>query len=178
MAATKAKKQTKAPVKKLKVNQKKQTNKWLLVGGVAAVVLIGLAVVRYSGASKLTFLRGVDQFTINGKKAGVVTTGDGTVYSPLTAGPVDTIASQAEIGRSTHICMDVINRTGSKQPVTIAQYQPGVRAALASRQVLIAPKQITRSVCVSRGKGTNSVIGVTGARDTGVMAIYGLSTKL
>jgi hypothetical protein len=51
MAAVKATKPTKAPSNKLKAAQKKQTNKWLLLGGVAAVVVVGVVVVRLSGAS-------------------------------------------------------------------------------------------------------------------------------
>lgn len=47
MAAVKAKK----PTSKLKAGQKKKTNKWLIIGGIAAVAIIGMAVVRYSSAS-------------------------------------------------------------------------------------------------------------------------------
>ena len=47
MAAVKAKK----PVSKLKAGQKKKVNKWLIIGGVAAVAIIGAAVVRFSSAA-------------------------------------------------------------------------------------------------------------------------------
>lgn len=47
MAAVKAKK----PTTKLKAGKKKQTNKWLILGGVAAVAIIGAVVVRFSSAS-------------------------------------------------------------------------------------------------------------------------------
>lgn len=46
-------KTTKKPVsKKLKAGQKKKTNKWLIVGGIAAVAIIGAVVVRFSSASQ------------------------------------------------------------------------------------------------------------------------------
>lgn len=47
MAAVKAKK----PTTKLKAGQKKKVNKWLILGGVAAVAIIGAVVVRFSGAA-------------------------------------------------------------------------------------------------------------------------------
>ncbi len=49
MAAVKAKKPAS---KKLKASQKKKTNKWLIVGGISAVAIIGVAVVRFSSASQ------------------------------------------------------------------------------------------------------------------------------
>lgn len=48
MAAVKAKK----PTSKLKAGQKKKVNKWLILGGVAAVAIIGVVVVRFSSASQ------------------------------------------------------------------------------------------------------------------------------
>lgn len=49
MAAIKSKK----PVsKKLKASKKKKTNKWLILGGVVAVAIIGALVVRFSSASQ------------------------------------------------------------------------------------------------------------------------------
>ena len=44
-------KQVKKPVTKLKVAKKKKMNKWLIIGGVAAVALVGIVVVRLSSAS-------------------------------------------------------------------------------------------------------------------------------
>lgn len=48
-----AAKATKKPVpkSKLKASQKKKVNKWLIVGGIAAVAIIGALVVRFSSAS-------------------------------------------------------------------------------------------------------------------------------
>ncbi len=48
-----AAKATKKPVtkSKLKAGQKKKVNKWLIVGGIAAVAIIGALVVRFSSAS-------------------------------------------------------------------------------------------------------------------------------
>lgn len=57
MATVKSKK----PVSKLKAGQKKKTNKWLIVGGIAAVAIIGAVVVRFSSAAtckSLTFKQG------------------------------------------------------------------------------------------------------------------------
>lgn len=53
MAATKAKK----PTTKLKASKKKTTNKWLILGGVAAVAIIGAVVVRFSSAARYSFIR-------------------------------------------------------------------------------------------------------------------------
>ncbi len=47
MAAVKAKKTT----SKLKAGQKKRVNVWVILSGVAAIAVIGVLVVRYSGAS-------------------------------------------------------------------------------------------------------------------------------
>lgn len=47
MAATKAKRST----SKLKASKKKTLNKWIIVGGVAAVAIAGALIVRFSGAS-------------------------------------------------------------------------------------------------------------------------------
>lgn len=46
MAAVKAK-----PTSKLKAGKKKPLNKWIIIGGVAAVAIIGALVVRFSSAS-------------------------------------------------------------------------------------------------------------------------------
>lgn len=48
MAAVKAKKPT---TSKLKAGKKKSVNKWLILGGVAAVAIIGAVVVRFSSAA-------------------------------------------------------------------------------------------------------------------------------
>ena len=47
MATVKSKK----PVSKLKAGKKKKVNKWLIVGGIAAVAIIGAVVVRFSSAA-------------------------------------------------------------------------------------------------------------------------------
>lgn len=57
MAAVKAKKS----VSKLKAGQKKKVNRWLILGGVAAVAIVGIVVVRFSGAAsckQVTFRQG------------------------------------------------------------------------------------------------------------------------
>lgn len=78
MAAVKTKSKTSPKSKQLKAGKKKPLNKWLIVGGVAAVAVIGVAVVRFSGASSYTFVNRTDKMS-----GGRVITSSGVKYRQL-----------------------------------------------------------------------------------------------
>lgn len=46
------KKVTKKPSKKLQASKKKSLNKWIILSGIVAVAVIGVAAIRFSGAAK------------------------------------------------------------------------------------------------------------------------------
>jgi len=72
--ASKAKK----TASKLKLTQKKKVNKWLIAGGIAAIAIIGVVVVRYSGASgKIWSIRSAEVSHTGGA---VKTKDNGTAY--------------------------------------------------------------------------------------------------
>lgn len=59
MAAVKTNKPSKSPSKQLKAGKKKPLSKWIIVGGVATVAIVGALLVRFSGASSYTLLKSV-----------------------------------------------------------------------------------------------------------------------
>lgn len=80
MAAVKAKKPT---TSKLKAGQKKKVNKWLIIGGVVAVAVIGALVVRFSSAAKwysIKHVTGKWTMTTNGISATTYNTYEGKTY--------------------------------------------------------------------------------------------------
>ncbi len=97
MVAVKAKK----PVsKKLKAGKKKKTNKWLILGGVAAVAIIGAVVVRFSSASTWTSLTWGDKKTRVGQPlvSNIVNLKSGGLYRFCVRGHSSGSSSKMRIG--------------------------------------------------------------------------------
>jgi hypothetical protein len=109
MAAVKTKPKTST---KLKAGKKKPLNKWLILGGVAAVAVIGVAVVRLSGASSYVFIRYQSSMNVQDGSKTTVQSG-GRTYAVSSTGAVRTIVSKSEATRSSAICAHFKRFSGS-----------------------------------------------------------------
>lgn len=130
--------------KKLKAGNKKPLSKWVLAGGIAAVAVVGLIIVRFSGASSYSFVRTVTQ--LKGDMGGdpgretycpgktKTITYQGKSYAPVggqcqnSAGLI-TFASAPEIRRSSKICAHLVNRGKQKAWLNMQQYAKVGRAS-------------------------------------------------
>lgn len=175
MAAVKAKKTP----KKLKVGKKKSVNKWLVLGGIAAVVAIGVAVVRFSSASTITFYRDIKQFT--GYKQYIKRSNNITYlavndvesgYDSVTA----TYASVAEIRKSTLVCAKVLNFSNYDHFVYI---QVTGKYSSSDPQVKehYLEKKSTKHICVRKKYIEDSRISIyvqyDAGKDIGIAGVYG-----
>lgn len=122
MAAVKVKK----PTSKLKAGKKKPLNKWIIVGGVAAVALVGALVVRFSGASSYAFVRYASNMRYGeyGNTPGRFNH-DSVTYATVSTSGLWTIASDPELKASKTVCTHVVNLTSKDQYVSISSGSNG-----------------------------------------------------
>lgn len=116
MAAVKTKKPSKIPSKQLKAGKKKPLNRWILVGGVAVVALVGVIVVRLSGASNCGY---TGYSFVHCARLGQISGGslspDKTIkYYPYGNGKFSTLISSDELLNSSVICAHWKNPYGKK----------------------------------------------------------------
>lgn len=181
MAATKPKKTS----SKLKAGNKKKINKWLIIGGVAVVTVIGALVVRFSSASSYPFVRYISQmsstywnqtpatFTYNGTKYAstyIVKTSSGKQYHS-----VKTLASQQEMSRSSKVCAHVANDTGGNVSFILIQITAAGNISSKKGNITLGNKQ-TGNVCADKALNTGMSISVgteTTSKRAGVNTIYG-----
>lgn len=100
MAAVKSNK----PTAKLKAGKKKPLNKWIIVGGVAAVALVGALIVRFSSASQW--------YSVKHLTGNWTITTASTSYTSATFKPVK--------GRTYRICF----RGGTSQGTAVVNFAP------------------------------------------------------
>lgn len=175
MAAVKSKK----PTSKLKAGKKKSLNKWIIVGGVATVALVGALVVRFSGASTKTFERTSGQLASN-----IGTQAYGSVNYRLvssaikrSSGTVTTIASYAEMKMSNDVCAHFRVFDASANTTTLSIIQ-STSSGNARKGTLNFGKN-TKEGYVCLGKkpvAANSTIEIQGAwsdSKIGIDKIYG-----
>lgn len=125
MAAVKAKKTN----TKLKAGQKKSVNKWLIVGGVAVVAVIGAVVVRFSGASSWRSV------SYSGQRYQTLTT-QGLLYQSM--------ATQLGGGNTYRICFRGYS-TGSSSTVNIQPTAFATTATVGSTSGLHCSKSVKLS---------------------------------
>jgi len=172
MAAVKAKK----PVSKLKAGQKKKTNKWLIIGGVAAVAIIGAVVVRFSGASSYPFINGISKMAYQNGSAPVVKSG-GVSYKPITSNlTLATLVSKSQVSRASTVCAHFKVLAASTNVMSIQQVDASGKGRNYGSKPLRGLKVgSTASVCTSgvyRGDNTTRVYGVASGK-MGIDTIYG-----
>jgi hypothetical protein len=163
MAAVKAKK----PTTKLKSSKSKPLNKWVLIGGVAAVALVGALIVRISGASGVVRTASqlvnmsADATTSKNNKLITDKPVDNTTYARVKSSDIrefnyepGTLFSKSELSAAKSICADVYNAHSASVNFQIAQL-PGGRWGN-----LIVPSKSKRTVCVFNPARVNSSITV------------------
>lgn len=167
MAAIKAKK----PTSKLKAGQKKKINKWLILGGVAAIAAIGVLAVRYSSASSYTFIYKTDKMS-GGK---LTTKNDGTKYRLTSYGgtAISTLVSSSVTKKSKSFCAHYKVISGSG---TVAIYQTNRNGGVTVYAAYLPKAGGTGNVCTSVkdiGDSGIQVIVNYGDATIGVDTMYG-----
>lgn len=160
MAAIKSKKPTKSPSKKLKISQKKKTNRWLVVGGVAAVAIAGAVIVRFSGASQYVFVKYVRNMSNPYTKLTTFNYDSRTYARTLQGQSIRTLISAREMNMATSLCAHVANSSAGTTTFTIEQMVAGTRGDLkvvARKSTKVGPRS-TGNVCVRKASNSNTVI--------------------
>lgn len=152
---------TKKPASKLKASQKKKTNKWLIIGGIVAIAIIGAIVVRVSGASNCGYSSTRYSFVHCAKLNQIISgnqgtmTYDSTKYSLIsryykTWGYVNTIVSRDEASRSKDICAHFkIIQSPAPTKVTITQTLASGKV-LRRNQLDLKSDPNNRNVCLKQ----------------------------
>lgn len=173
MAAVKSK------TNKLKAAKQKQTNKYIIIGGIAAVAIVGALVVRFSGASTRPFTRTITQMSRGDQTLGPIQTFavSGRTYGYIEKDGVVSIASKSEVAKSKLICAHVVNTS----PVDVASIDlyKTVSGRTAVQRGSVRPNT-NMSICINAGLAGDSKLEVKpsalyppAAKTVGVDMFYG-----
>ena len=176
MAAVKTTK-TKSSINKLKAGKKKPLNKWIIVGGIAAVAIIGAVVVRFSSASSYAFIHSARSKQLSG---GTIKNGymwaDGLYkHNPRT---ILTLVSSTELKGSRSLCAHIkaANNTGT----IYLEFHSASDNATQQQSFSALSKNKTKPVCIAlrsyvKNGTRGGVLSVTSTNaDTlGVDTMYG-----
>ena len=144
----------KNPNSRLKAGQKKSINKWFIVAGVAAVAVVGVLVVRYSGASgNNAWTRYPNQMKLETGSGKAVIKRDGTPTFLLESGTAGFKVSPYAMRNTSRVCADVkygpnniaaalwINNGGFRKGIdALFPGKPGKSAKICTRNLTNAER--------------------------------------
>lgn len=98
--------------KKLQAGKKKTMNKWLLLGGAAAVLIAGLVIVRFSGASACSYKACWGPYQFNEATTGsVVAKSNGTIFWDATKDKDSQIYIASSVKANSYYCVKFSSST-------------------------------------------------------------------